>query len=199
VRRERYEGVLLDGDLCSNIAFVRIGPRRPIPQPVFAKTSDLFSGRGLVASSCVTDSESRLTGSAAFAAGFFSDDGFFLNCSGLGCPKPSDFAGRFNGNAIANEEENSESSRQIIKACVRIRHGTTAIGGCLVVPGRGVVGIIHHEDHFTHQIEATPVDLIVKHLEAMRGFRNYCVFCSKSMRVSEREGKDSKSERRRKS
>lgn len=78
LRRERYEGVLLDGDLCSNIAFVRIGPRRPISQPVFAKTSNLFSGRGLVASSCVTDSKSRLMGSVVSAAGCLSDYGVFF-------------------------------------------------------------------------------------------------------------------------
>ncbi|KAG5559320.1 hypothetical protein RHGRI_009008 [Rhododendron griersonianum] len=71
----------------------------------------------------------------------------------------------FSRSSVANKSENAEShtwsSGRVIKA--EFNGIGPVIGGPLVHPAEGVVGVIHYGNH--HGIEATPIDDVLKYLE----------------------------------
>ncbi|XP_058194198.1 uncharacterized protein LOC131310936 [Rhododendron vialii] len=161
--QKTYAGVLLDVDFCSNIAFVTIASSQPLPHAIFGKLDDLLSGDRVVTASCSKElgrsDRMRLTDGVR-------DEIHFRDVS-LESPKPNYVEGYVS--LVANEEENPEphnarTSGLIIKACVTNRHDA-AIGGCLVDPRRGVVGVVHFADAYNSRVEATPIELVLKYLE----------------------------------
>ncbi|KAH7840614.1 hypothetical protein Vadar_019245 [Vaccinium darrowii] len=171
--QKTYEGVLLEADFCSNRAFVKITSSEPLPHATFGKSDHLLASDRVLAPSYMKEFGrlDRLTDDRVLAASLMDDLGdesqFRDSDVGLDLPKPTFVEGFVS--FVPNEEENSEihnarTSGEIIKACVRNRHDTT-IGGCLVDPKQGVGGIIHHANAYDSQIEATPIELLVKYLE----------------------------------
>ncbi|KAG5526529.1 hypothetical protein RHGRI_032716 [Rhododendron griersonianum] len=155
-----YKGVLLDADFCSNIAFVKITSHVDLASAVFGNLDHLLPCSSVVAASCTTKLGSldlfRMMDHAKLADGLPNSKA-----------EPNFVVGLFS--RIAYEEENNEphkarTSGQIIKAAAR-NSLDTAVGGCLVDPRQGVVGIIHRANPDNGQIEATPIDLVVKYLE----------------------------------
>ncbi|KAH7851284.1 hypothetical protein Vadar_009434 [Vaccinium darrowii] len=138
-RKATYEGVLLDADICSNVAFIKI--MSPEQQEV-ARFGKLNSQRVLtsVAVGCTAESHCGLP---------YANSRYCMSpiCS------------------VANEIENGQSdartSRQVINA--KVDEMVSVVGGPLVDTYLGVVGVIHYQDGC--QIKATPIDDVFKCLE----------------------------------
>ncbi|KAF7151606.1 hypothetical protein RHSIM_Rhsim02G0108500 [Rhododendron simsii] len=182
--QKTYKGVLLDVDFCSNITFVKITSSQPLPHAIFGTLDDLLSGDRVVTASC---SKELGRSDRMLLRDGVRDEIHFRDVS-LESPKPNYAEGYVS--LVANEEENPEphnarTSGLIIKACsiddyeepsflssifldggyCRGHKRDAAIGGCLVDPRQGVIGIVHYADAYNSRVEATPIELVVKYLE----------------------------------
>ncbi|KAG5564615.1 hypothetical protein RHGRI_000717 [Rhododendron griersonianum] len=133
-----HEGVLLDADFRSNLAFIKI--MSPGQQKVarFAELDQLHPGMAV--------------GCTGWRRGLAYADSLY-------CPT---FMG-----SVANETENKQpdharASGQVINAEVEGCEGSF-IGGPLVNPFVGVAGVIHYEE--SRRIKATPIYEVLKRLE----------------------------------
>ncbi|KAH7846001.1 hypothetical protein Vadar_008488 [Vaccinium darrowii] len=136
-----YEGTLLSADFSSNIAFIKfMSPRQQKVAPV-AK----FFGTSAVAVGCTSQGRGLHDTNFNYCQAFTS--------------------------GMANKNENKQSdartSGQVIRAIVE--GSGSVIGGPLVQPELGVIGVIHYEAG--QKIKATPIDEVLKYLECLLEYR----------------------------
>lgn len=135
-----YEGVLLDADICSNVAFIKI--MSPGQQEVakFGKLNYQCLGISVVAVGCTAESHRGLP---------YANSHYCMSSI------------RSAADEIENEQSDARTSRQLINA--EIDRNVSVVGGPLVDTYLGVVGVIHYQDGC--QIKATPIDDVFKCLE----------------------------------
>ncbi|KAI8549533.1 hypothetical protein RHMOL_Rhmol06G0031900 [Rhododendron molle] len=138
---ETCTGVLLDADFCSNITLVKIGPCEQKPVPTIGKFNCLC----------------HISYAVAAGSSFPHSGGVLAEPRYVPCYK------RFPVSEIEKtESHNAFTSGQTIEA--EVDDGDAAdIGGCLVDPKQGVVGIIHYMHG--SEVKATPIDIVFKTLE----------------------------------
>ncbi|KAH7845813.1 hypothetical protein Vadar_006358 [Vaccinium darrowii] len=133
------DGTLLSADFSSNIAFIKFtSPRQQKVAPV----AKMFAISALA------------VGCTSRGRGLHDTD--FTYCLA--------FTGHMLINEIELKQTDARTSGQDIHATVQARSGSV-IGGPLVVPELGVIGIIHHEAG--RNVIATPIDEVLKYLECL--------------------------------
>lgn len=137
-----YEGVLLDADFCSKVAFIKI--MSPEEQQVarFVKLDYHYPQSMAVAVGCTTDLCVFPHAEPWYCVGFTSSI----------------------ANEIENEQTDARTSGRVIKAVLKDKG--IVIGGPLVNSNGGVIGVIHYEDSFG--IKATPIHDVLKCLELFK-------------------------------
>lgn len=141
-----YKGVLLNADFCSNIAFVKMMSPEPQAVATFGNLDDLYPGIQAVAASC------------------------HVRHNILRYAVPSYSCGRFGSvaNKIANGESHSRTSGAFIRAAVAPH--VDVLGGPLIDPESGVIGVIYSCDSCC-QLKATPIVDVLKNLERLEKHR----------------------------
>ncbi|KAH7841527.1 hypothetical protein Vadar_031107 [Vaccinium darrowii] len=140
-----YEGVLLHDDLCSNIALIKIVPRKPLLAATFGKLELVQEGDFVVAAGCEPRYSSWNSAGSVYDVGLFSHVDIVMG----------------NDEEVKNKEcNNATTAGQLIKA--RIDNGRDCIGRTLVSSCTGVIGVIHNA---SCMVEATPIDDVLACLE----------------------------------
>ncbi|MGJ2918456.1 hypothetical protein ACR8KM_22490, partial [Salmonella enterica subsp. enterica serovar Paratyphi A] len=142
------DGTLLSADFSSNIAFIKFTSPGQLKVAPVAK---MFA-------TCVL-----AVGCTSRGRGLHDTD--FNYCLALTGHR---VINRIEINKIENKQSDARTSGKVIHAFVQARSGSV-IGGPLVRPELGVIGIIHYEAG--RNIISTPIDEVLKYLECLLEYR----------------------------
>ncbi|KAH7841172.1 hypothetical protein Vadar_026633 [Vaccinium darrowii] len=156
-----YKGVLLDADFCSNIAFVKMMSPEPQTVAMFGNLDKLHPGFWVVAASCHVQHNILCYAEPIYSCGSFGSV----------------------ANKIANGESHSRTSGAFIRAAVATH--VDVLGGPLIDPESGVLGVIYSCDNF-YRVKATPIVDVFKNLERLEkhSIEMYYLFCSETVALT---------------